>query len=154
VNRRRLSWLALAVVTIGVVTWAAWPSAGEPSVRERARALASELKCPDCEGLSVADSSTSSGRAIRADLRRRIAAGQSDARIRQVYVDRYGESILLKPERSGLGVLVWGLPVVALVLGAGGLALAFARWRRAPHLHASDADEQLVRDTRRASRDA
>ena len=40
---------------------------------------------------------------------------------------------------------MWGLPVAALVLGAGGLVLALRRWRREPHLHPTDADRELVR---------
>ncbi len=151
--RRLGPWLGLGLLVVGVLGWAAWPASDPPTVREHARELAAELRCPDCEGLSVADSATTSGRAIRADLRRRISAGQSDAEIRQVYVDRYGDSILLKPEGGGIGFVVWGLPVAALVLGAGGLAYAFARWRRAPKMHATDADEALVRTTRGARRD-
>ncbi len=133
-----------------LVAWggAALLVSGPPTAGERAHALATELRCPDCEGLSVADSSTSSARAIRADLARRAAAGDSDAQIRQVYVDRYGDSILLKPSGSGLGLLVWGLPVVVVVVGGAGLVLALARWRRAPRLLASDEDEALVRRTR------
>ncbi|MCJ7671015.1 MAG: cytochrome c-type biogenesis protein CcmH [Acidimicrobiia bacterium] len=148
--RRVLPWAALGVVVLVVLVLAAWPDSGTPTPQERARDLATELRCPDCEGLSVADSSTSSARAIRADLRRRLLAGESEEDVRRAYVDRYGESILLKPEGSGLGVLVWGLPVVVLVVGAGGLALALARWRREPHLQATAADEALVDETRRS----
>lgn len=148
--RRALPWVALGIVVVVVLAWAAWPDGGTPTPRERARDLATELRCPDCEGLSVADSSTSSARAIRRDLRRRFAAGETVEQVRQAYVDRYGESILLKPEGSGIGVLVWGLPVVVLVVGAGGLALALARWRREPQLHATAADEALVDETRRS----
>ena len=136
-------WVLLGIVVAVALVWAAWPE-GDRSVRERAHDLATELRCPDCEGLSVADSSTSSARAIRADLRRRIRAGESDADIRQEYVDRFGESILLNPEGGGLGVVVWGLPVLVLVLGAGGLVLALRRWRRDPPMHATSADEDLV----------
>lgn len=152
-TRRSFAWGGLAVLVVGMLVWASWPSSGPASVRERATQLASELRCPDCEGLSVADSSTTSGRAIRADLRRRMAAGQSDEAIRQVYVDRYGDAILLKPEGGGLGILVWGLPAAALVLGVGGLALAFSRWRRQPRMHATPADVALVQTVREEPRD-
>jgi len=148
--RRVFPWAALGVVVVVVLAWAAWPDGDRVTPRERVRDLATELRCPDCEGLSVADSSTSSARAIRADVRRRIAAGETDGQVRRAYIDRYGESILLKPEGRGLGVLVWGLPVVVLVVGAGGLAMALARWRREPRLHATAADEDLVDETRRS----
>jgi cytochrome c-type biogenesis protein CcmH len=145
---RRAAWVVLAVVVAVAIAWAAWPDGGARTERERARDLAAELRCPDCEGLSVADSSSSSAQAIRADLRRRIRAGQSDETIRQGYVDRFGESILLNPEGEGLGVLVWGLPVLVLVVGAGGLVIALRRWHRQPAMHATAADEELVQRVR------
>ena len=48
-----------------------------------------------------------------------------------------------------VAAMVWALPVVALVLGAGGLALAFRRWRREPAPPPSDADRALVEQARR-----
>jgi len=147
---RVLTWAGAVALLVGALVWAAWPSGGPATTAQRAHTLATELRCPDCEGLSVADSSTPSAQAIRADLTRRTNAGQSDASIRSVYVARYGESILLNPPTSGLSLLVWVLPVVALALGAGGLAVAFRRWRRQPRLIATDADEALVRGARQA----
>jgi cytochrome c-type biogenesis protein CcmH len=145
---RFLPWTVLALVVAAALTVAAWPSHGPPSVAERARSVASELRCVDCEALSIADSSTSNAAAQRADIESRVRAGQSDAQIRRAYVDRYGASILLRPENKGIGMLVWALPVGAFLLGAGGLALALRRWRSEPRLAASTADEQLVRRTR------
>lgn len=138
------------MVVIGVLAWAAWPS-GTQSDADRARAIASELRCPDCESLSAADSQTQSARAIRRDVQDRVAEGQSDAEIRRAYADRYGESILLKPESEGLGLLVWGLPVVLLVIGLGGLIIALRRWRQTEPLLATEADEALVRSVRERS---
>ena len=149
-SARSWSWLALGALVLGALVWAAWPSGGELTRAERAREVTSDLRCPDCEALSVAESSTPTARAIRADVRRRIEDGQSDDEIRQAYIERYGESILLDPEGSGLGVLIWGLPAVVLVLGAGGLALALRRWKSEPRLHATDADERLVARTRQS----
>jgi cytochrome c-type biogenesis protein CcmH len=147
-----LPWVALGLVLVVVVAWVAWPS-GSTSDTDRARSLAAELRCPDCESLSAADSQTQSARAIRRDLRDRVAEGQSDAQIRQVYVDRYGESILLKPEQDGLGLIVWGLPVLFVVLAGAGLVIAFRRWRRTEPMTATAADEELVRSVRASTGD-
>ena len=68
-----------------------------------------------------------------------------------MYVDRYGETVLLKPSSDGLGVLVWALPIAALVLGAGGIVLALRRWSRQPRLVATAADEELVAEERAQS---
>lgn len=148
---RKLAWVGLAVVAVVVLAVALWPQGGTPTVAARTRSLAGELRCVDCEGLSVAESSTASARETRRDIEARIRRGQSDEDIRQVYVDRYGESILLKPPSDGIGVIVWALPVIALVVGAAGLALALRRWGRQPRLVATDADEALVAQARSQS---
>jgi hypothetical protein len=49
-----------------------------------------------------------------------------------------------------LGVLVWGLPVIVLLLGGGGLVIALRRWRTQPVMHSTDADEELVARERRS----
>jgi cytochrome c-type biogenesis protein CcmH len=140
-------WLGLGLVVVVTLAVVLWPN-GDRSDSARARALAEELRCPECQGLSAADSSAPTARAMRADIRDRIEAGESDEDIRQAMVDRFGESILLRPEGGGLGLVVWGLPVAALAFGAGGLALALRRWRRQPSMHATAADEALVEQAR------
>jgi cytochrome c-type biogenesis protein CcmH len=146
--RRWWPWVLLAVLAVGVIGYAAWPRSGDESLAAHTRRLSGEIRCVDCQGLSVADSSTSTARATRADIRTRIARGESDADIRQVYVDRYGETVLLKPASDGIGILVWALPIAALLLGAGGLWLALRRWQRQPRLTATEADEELVAEER------
>lgn len=144
--RKFLPWIVLGLVVLATLAWAAWPR--DASATGRVDSLASELRCPDCEQTSVADSQTSGARAVREDLARRVDRGESDAEIRAAYVMRYGENVLLKPDGSGLGALVWILPVIVLVVGVGGLALALARWRREPRLHATEADETMVESAR------
>jgi cytochrome c-type biogenesis protein CcmH len=143
VIRRWGAWIALALVVVVALTVVLWPG-GSPSAAERAHELETQLKCPECQGLSVADSQAPTSRAIRTDVKRRIAAGQSDEEIRQAYVDNYGESILLTPQESGVSLIVWILPIVVVALGATGIVFALRRNRGDPHLHATAADERLV----------
>jgi cytochrome c-type biogenesis protein CcmH len=145
-------WIVLGALVAGALLWAATSGDDQPTHRARARDLAAELRCPDCEGLSVADSSTTAARAIRADIRDRIAAGESDEKIRQVYVDRYGESILLEPEGDGLGILLWSLPVLVLGGGGAGLVLAIRRGRTGVVERANADDEDLVAEAPSAPR--
>jgi cytochrome c-type biogenesis protein CcmH len=146
-------WIALGVVVVIALAVVLWPG-GSQSAAERAHDLETELKCPECQGLSVADSQAPTSRAIRADVKRRIAAGQSDEEIRQAYVDRYGESILLSPQDSGVSLLVWILPIVVVALGATGIVFALRRNRDEPHLQATAADERLVERERDHDHDA
>jgi len=143
-----VAWLALAVVVlvaIGVLVARSGPS---ESPSARASRLANELACPVCTGESVADSNVPESRAIKVDIARRIRKGQDDAEIRDAYVAIYGEHVLLTPSNGGLGVVAWGLPVLAIVLGAGGIALAIRRGSRTPRLAASADDVAVVEHER------
>jgi cytochrome c-type biogenesis protein CcmH len=145
--RRWGPWIALGLVVVIALAVVLWPH-GPQSLDARAHDLETQFKCPECSGLSVADSQAPTSRAMRADIKRRIRAGQSDAQIRQAYIDTYGETILLSPQDSGVSLLVWILPVVVLALGATGIVFALRRNRDQPQLHATAADERLVERAR------
>jgi cytochrome c-type biogenesis protein CcmH len=108
----------LLAVLATVAILAAGPRA-DPTVAERAEALAAELRCPDCQGLSVADSPTSSAREIRRQIDELLAGGASDDEVRAHFVARYGQWIRLAPS----AVLFWIVPFVALALGVALLAV-------------------------------
>lgn len=84
----------------------------------RAEALAAELRCPDCAGLSVADSHTAAAVEIRRQIDELVVGGSTDAEISEHFVGRYGEWILLQPSTPAY----WVIPLVvavAAVLGLG-----------------------------------
>jgi cytochrome c-type biogenesis protein CcmH len=141
--RRWGPWIALGLVVVVALAVVLWPT-GSQSLSARAHDLETEFRCPECQGLSVADSQAPTSRAMRADIKRRIRHGQSDAEIRQAYIDTYGEGILLAPQDSGVSLIVWILPMVVVALGATGIVFALRRNREQPHLHATEADERLV----------
>ena len=148
-----MPWFALgAIVVIAVVVLAA-RSGPSRAPAARAARLDSELACPVCTGESVADSNAPESRAIRDDVVDRIRSGQSDSSIRDAYVATYGERILLTPANGGLGVVAWGLPVVAFVVGAAGIAFAVRRWSVTPRLAATDDDADVVDRERRREED-
>jgi cytochrome c-type biogenesis protein CcmH len=127
---RRLSWVVLGVVVVVALVAGTRPDGGPRTEAERAQALAETIKCPTCRSQSVATSDATASEAIRTEIQRRVADGQSDEEIRDYFADRFGEDILLTPSSSGLTGLVWALPVAALVAAVVGLGFAFARWRR------------------------
>ena len=59
-------------------------------------------------------------------------------------VAAYGPGILEKPEARGAGLVVWVLPVLALVAAIAGLAVAFARWRPRRSAPVTPAERELV----------
>ena len=107
-----LAWLGVVGLALVVLLAVAQPA--PPATRlEQARTLAAELRCPDCESLSVAESRTAAAAAIRAEIDQQLAAGRSPSDIRASFVARYGEWILLQPTNP----LIWIMPVMALLVG-------------------------------------
>ena len=143
-KRSWIPWLALAAVVVIAVAVLVARSGPSNTPAARAARLESQLACPVCTGESVADSNASASRAIRDDIVKRIRAGQGDAQIRDAYVATYGEHVLLTPANGGIGIVAWGLPVVALVIGAAGIVLALRRWSVTPRLAATADDAELV----------
>ena len=148
-KRAWVPWLALAAVLLIAVAVLVARSGPSHTPAARAARLESQLACPVCTGESVDDSNASASRAIRDDIVKRIKAGQGDAEIRDAYVATYGEHVLLTPSNGGIGVVAWGLPVVALVIGAAGIVLALRRWSRTPRLAATADDADVVSRERR-----
>lgn len=128
--RRALPWLAMALLVIGALAVAAAGERSPATTEARVERIAKEVRCPTCEGLSVAESEASASRAIRDEIRRRVEAGESSGEIRAYLVSRFGKDVLLKPESSGAGAIVWALPVAAVVAAVGGLVIAMRRLRR------------------------
>ena len=128
-RRRRLGW-GLALVALAVLlTYGSLDDRSTPSDAERAADIARSLRCPQCAGESVAESNVSVAREIRADIARRVDAGQSGDEIRAAYATLYGEAILLTPPSTGFGSLVWILPAIVGVTAVAALGFAFRRWR-------------------------
>ena len=142
--RRWLPFLLLVPV-VGIALFIG-SGAGDdpPTAASRTAALSRQVRCPTCEGLSAAESDAASSVAVREEIRRRVEAGESDAEVRSFLVGRYGGDILLTPAGSGVAALVWVLPVMAAVLGAGGLVLTLRRRRAEPPRTASADDRRLV----------
>jgi cytochrome c-type biogenesis protein CcmH len=90
--------------------------------------VASELRCVVCQNLSVADSPSEMAGQMRAIVRERLAAGESPAQVRQYFVERYGDWILLAPPRRGFTLLVWLAPLAAVLVGVVVVALLVRRW--------------------------
>jgi cytochrome c-type biogenesis protein CcmH len=143
-----LSWGLLGLLLVGALVVVVVRSQPSNSPAARADRLAHELRCPTCESEAVANSQSPAAVAIRADIRRRIAAGESDGEIRAAVVRSYTQYVLLLPNGRGIGLVVWIVPIAVLFVGAAGLALALRRWSRQPRLAATAADEAIVAHAR------
>lgn len=111
-----MSWLSIMLAA------AMAPAAlGDPSQEARALALEREIRCVQCENEPIAQSTADIAADMRALVRERIAAGDSDAEIRSFFRARYGDFVLFRPPLDGRTALLWLTPL--LLTGAGGWAV-------------------------------
>ena len=137
-------WIALGAVVLIAVIVLVVESQPDNSAHARAERLQHQLACPECQGESVFDSNAVSARAIRDDIPKRIAAGETDQQIRAAYVAKYDVRILTTPSNSGINVFIWLIPILGLLLGAAGLGVALWQWSHTPRLGATPEDEAIV----------
>jgi cytochrome c-type biogenesis protein CcmH len=142
-----LGWMVLVVALVGVISVAVGRDRGPQTQQERIESIAARLACPTCDGESVEVSRAPAAVAIRNEIARQVAAGQStDDQIIGNIEQSYGGQVLLVPRASGLDALVWVLPVTVAVLALASLAVVFRRWRRESDAYPdpTDADRELV----------
>lgn len=100
----------------------------DPAQEARAQALEREIRCVQCENEPIAQSTADIAADMRALVRERVAAGDSDADIRTFFRQRYGDFVLFRPPVDGRTYALWAAPFV--LVGAG-LAGVFALRRGA-----------------------
>lgn len=142
---KNLAWLALlasivVVMVVGVVRADDSPRTDA----DRAFDLKETTLCPVCDGQNVLESNVPIATSIRASIDEMVAAGDTDDEIRAALAAQFGDDVNAIPPATGLGSLVWSLPVVAVILTLGALVVSFRRWSATAALKASTADHDLV----------
>ena len=92
--------------------------------------LEGEVMCPVC-GTTLDQSESPAAQQIKRVIAQRIAAGDSDCRIKDRLVAEYGEDILAAPRGRGFGLLAWWVPLGGIVLAAAAVGYGAWRWSRA-----------------------
>ena len=97
-------------------------------IDDRTREIATELRCVVCQNLSVADSPSEMAQQMRAIVREQVQAGKSTDEIKDFFVSKYGEWVLLRPKTTGFSALLWILPYVVLGIGVLAALWFIRRW--------------------------
>ncbi len=92
-------------------------------LEKRAEAIDASLRCPVCQGESIADSNAELAHDLRLLVRQRLLKGDSDGQVVQYIVARYGDFVLMKPPLDKDTIALWAGPTVILLLAA------LAGWR-------------------------
>lgn len=146
-NKLRSS-LYLGVI-IGLLTFVVvglWPRDTVPeTAAERSQRIASQLRCPFCNGESIADAQSSIGADLRELIDEQVAAGMTDEEIFDYYVGVYSDRVLLSPPLLGWGTALWALPLLA----AGGGAVALMRRKRTDSLPQAGSSQAAIVEAQR-----
>src|SRR4051812_8383524 len=99
--------LLLGLAWIGAHGREAAPLAGDPALEARVLQIADELRCLVCQNETLAASQAALAIDLRQQIRSRLQQGESDARIVDFMVERYGEFIRYRPTFSIITALLW-----------------------------------------------
>ena len=106
----------------------------------RAKEIEGLLRCPVCQGLSVADSPSTMASNMRAQVKELVAAGYDQDQVLAYYERSYGEFVRLKPPLRGVNWLVWLAPLAGLLSGALVIAWVLRAPRVAPNETAAQGE--------------
>lgn len=132
----------LLVLAAAIVAVAALVATGgddrAATIEDRMQQVAAGLRCPVCQNLSVADSPSRLAGEMRAEIEGQLREGRTADEVREFFVARYGEWVLLEPTRRGLNLLPWAFPFAAVVVGVGIWVSVVRRRRRVDDAAVSD----------------
>lgn len=120
--------------------------ASDSALEAQVRAVASELRCPVCQGESIQDSPAALAQEMRAIAREQLAAGRTPDEVKAYFVDKYGEWILLRPRARGWNMLVYVLPLVAILIGVAVIVRATRRWTLPRDTTPSDLEPETAEE--------
>lgn len=134
--------LAFILLLIASPVWAVEPDEmlADPVLEERARILSQGLRCPVCRNESIDESNAILAKELRIVLRERLVAGDTDQQAVDFMVTRYGEFVLLRPDASGVNLILW-LAAPGLLIAALGVGWITIRKRRPVDDQLSDAEK-------------
>ena len=99
----------------------------DPALEAKAREISKGLRCLVCQNQSIDDSDADLAKDLRRIVRERLLAGDDEAAIEDYLVSRYGEFVLLKPRLNTSTILLWGSPLLFVLMGVGFAGFAFRR---------------------------
>lgn len=134
-----VAWLALVIsltILVGVASaqdgTLPTPVPGSQTrtvTQDDVNAIAKQMYCPVCENEPLDACRTAACQQWRAQIAQMLSEGQTEAQIKQYFVDRYGLRVLAQPPAEGNSLLLWVLPLVALLIGGTYVALLMRRMR-------------------------
>lgn len=99
----------------------------DPVLETRARVISESLRCPVCLNESIDESNAPISRELRLLIRERLVAGDTNTEVIGFVVARYGEFVLMRPDTSGMNLVLWLAGPVTFVVAGGVVILTLRR---------------------------
>ena len=125
----KLILIFILTATYWVLAAPSFTSAQEPDY-DRINHIAGQMNCPTCVGVNLADCRTQTCAQWRGQIGDLLQEGYSDEEVIDYFATQYGDQVLLEPPKRGSTLLLWILPVVALLAGGGWLFYTMRRWNQ------------------------
>lgn len=103
-------------------------SPADSAIEAMTTALASELRCPVCQGNSIQDSPSELAQEMRDLIRDQLREGKTPDQVRAYFVAKYGEWILLSPRAEGFNLVVYLVPLAVILVGGAVVWRSVRRW--------------------------
>lgn len=123
------------ITILPLIFWAVIPlsqalaaTVQEEQIDLQMRDIAKTLRCTICQNESIWESQAELAHQMRDIIKERLIKGESPDQIRAYFLSRYGDYILLAPQKSGLNWLLWAGPFALLAGGGLFLYRTLARW--------------------------
>ena len=117
-------------------------------MEERARQISKDLRCLVCQNESIDESDAGLARDLRVIVRERLQLGDSNDKVLQFVVDRYGEFALLRPRIDGVNYILWWFGPLFLLFSIA-TALMYVRKLGRISKNSSDLTAQLSDEERK-----
>lgn len=94
-----------------------------PQQQEKALAIASQLRCPQCQNQNLLESNAPVAVSMRHQVYTMVAEGKDEGEITAWMTQRYGDFVRYNPPLNGQTLPLWALPCLLLLL------IAVVIWR-------------------------
>lgn len=108
-------------------------------------------KCDDKCGKVLINCTCDTSKKTRKVLMSKLESGLTVDQIVQQYVDKYGETILSAPTKSGFNLSAWIMPFAALVIGGLGVRKVIRSWIRPDKKDVDENGEATASETEPSS---
>jgi len=144
--RRLLALLLGCMLAASIAAKEAAPAAADPLLEKRVMVLAEELRCLVCQNQTIADSHAELAVDLKNQIREKLKAGESEEKIKEYMVARYGDFVLYRPPVKTSTLPLWIGPFLLLLAALAGLFYYIQRRRSdSPQQALSEAEQARLR---------